>query len=106
MHRLPGAGHVLQQALCMRPKRLAGKGQLEPIALALEEAHAEGILQGFDPGAHGRLAEEQDFSGTPEPPECHHSDERLQLIDFHRAALDRLPFLIAAIKTISLTLCP
>ena len=46
-----------EHALRLDEQPLAGAGQAEPLALALEQGRLEGILQALDLLAHGRLGE-------------------------------------------------
>jgi hypothetical protein len=58
---------------------VAGAGQRDLLAVAVEQLHLEGFFQRLDLGADGRLGQVQDFGGTGEAVQVRHGGESAQL---------------------------
>src|SRR5437867_9090021 len=78
-----------QQLLGGRPERAAGRREREPVTLAaaLEEPHAQRILERANARAHRRLRESQRRGGAPEAAERPDREERLDLRNFHQSSI-------------------
>ena len=84
--RLAGERHGLEELLGERAKGAPRSGGGEAVLAALEEPHAERVLECPDPCADGGLGDPQRLRGAAEASEGADRQERLDLRDFHYPA--------------------
>jgi len=81
--RLARERHGLEELLGRGAEGAPRRGEGEAVLAALEEPHAERLLERPDPRADGGLGEPQRLRGAAEAPEGADRQERLDLRDFH-----------------------
>ena len=89
--RLAGQRHRVEDLLGVRPERAPGRREGEAGLATLEEAHAEGVFEGANARAHGRLGQPQRRRGPPKAAEGADRQKRFDLRDLHDAKFRILP---------------
>ena len=83
MDRLARQGHRAQELLGVGPEGAAGGGERGAAAPALEEGHAEGVLERLDPRADGGLRDPERVRGPAKAAERADRQEGLDLRNLH-----------------------
>jgi hypothetical protein len=61
-------------------------GRLDPLAMAVEQAHAERMLQFSDRSRNVRLSGIEDLRRLPHAARLHHGHEHVEVLQFHPAS--------------------
>jgi hypothetical protein len=82
-HLLPRAGQRYQDGFRMRDQALPLAAQADVVAAAHKEGDAQCLLELLDPGAHGRLRNEQVLGGAAEMAGLAHLQKSPQQFRIH-----------------------